>query len=76
MRLEAEETASSDDQDEGEGGYGDFADEAYGEGAESLLAHVAEIGAQADTGEGEEEGPAGKIGEGEILILVKEAGSG
>jgi hypothetical protein len=61
--LEAEEFAGSHDQGQGEEGDGDFADEAYGEGAEALFAHFAKVGAEADTSEGEQEGPAGEIGE-------------
>ncbi len=74
--LEVEEVVGGDYQEEREGGDGDFADGAHGEGAEALFAHFAEIGAEADAGEGEEEGPAGKIREGEILVLGEEVVGG
>src|SRR5208283_3731614 len=76
MGLEVEEAVCGDDEEEGEGGDGDFADGAYGEGAEALFAHFAEVGAQADTGEGEKESPAGEIGESEVLVLGEEVVGG
>ncbi len=71
-----EEFVGADYQEQGEGGYGDFTDEADGEGAEALLAHFAEVGAEAYAGEGQEEGPAGKIGEVGVLIFGEEANRG
>ena len=50
--LQVEETVGCNYKEEGEEGYGYFADGAYGEGAEALFAHFAEIGAEADAGEG------------------------
>jgi len=50
--LQVEEAVGGYYQEEGEGGDGDFADGANGEGAEALFAHYAEIGAKADSGEG------------------------
>jgi hypothetical protein len=50
--LQVEEAVGCDYQEEGEEGYGYFAYGAYGEGAEALFAHFAEIGAEADAGEG------------------------
>ena len=55
---ETVEMAGDDDEDQGEDGYGDFADEANDKGTEALLAHFAEVGAEADAREGEQEGPA------------------
>ena len=40
------------------------------------MAHFAEVGAKADAGEGEEEGPAGKIRQVGVLIFGKEADGG
>jgi len=52
QELEVEEFVGANYQCEREGGYGDFAYEAYEEGAEALLAHFAKVGAKADSGEG------------------------
>src|SRR5262249_23420710 len=50
--LQVEEAVGADDEQQGEGGDGDFAEEADDEGAQALLAHFTEVGAQADTGKG------------------------
>jgi AAA ATPase containing von Willebrand factor type A (vWA) domain len=76
MSLEAEEFACCHDHEQGECGDGDFAYEAYRERAKALLAHLAEIGAEADAGEGKKKRPAGKIGQGEVVILGEEACGG
>src|SRR5262249_48207319 len=74
--LQVEEAVGADDEQQSEGGDSDLADEADDEGAQALLAHFTEVGAQADTGKGEEERPAGKIGEGGVLVLGEEADRG
>jgi hypothetical protein len=51
VRSEAEEVGGSDDKAQGEQGYGYFADEAHSEGAQALLAHLFEVGAQTNAGE-------------------------
>jgi hypothetical protein len=76
MSLEAEEFACRHYQKQGEGGDGDFTYEAYRERAKALLAHLAEIGAEADAGERKKKRPAGKIGQGEVVILGEEASGG
>ena len=40
------------------------------------MAHLFEIGAEADAGEGEEEGPAGEVGQVGVLIFGEEADCG
>jgi hypothetical protein len=52
------EAVGSEDQEQGDGGDGDFADGSYDEGAGALFEEVFEVGAEAYSGEGEEEGPA------------------
>ena len=56
--LEVVDVVGSQDQEEGDGGYGYFAYGPYDEGASALLEEVFEVGAEAYSGEGEEEGPA------------------
>ena len=73
---EGEELCRTDNQDECEHGDGDFADETYSEGPKALFAHLAEVGAQADTSEGQEERPAGEVGERVVLVFAKEADGG
>ena len=50
--LQVEDFVGADYQGEGECGYGDFTYEADCKGAEALLPHFAEVGAEADAGEG------------------------
>jgi hypothetical protein len=76
VRLEAEEFACGDYQEQGEGGDRDFADEADCEWAEALFAHFAKIRAETYTGEGKKKRPARKIGEGEVVVLGEEACGG
>jgi len=52
------------DHEEGDDGYEDFAEDAYEDGAPALVDEVAELGAEADAGEGWEEGPLGEVREG------------
>jgi hypothetical protein len=52
------EVVRSEDQQERDGGYGYFAYGSYDEGAGSLFEEVFEVGAQAYSGEGEQEDPA------------------
>ena len=52
IALQVEEMVGSDDQEQGDGGDGDFADGAYEERAAALFEQVLEIGAQAYSGEG------------------------
>ena len=59
--LEVVDSVGSKDQEEGDGGDGYFADGAYDEGAGSLFEEVFEVGAEAYSGEGEEEGPAAQV---------------
>ena len=40
------------------------------------MAHFAEVGAEADTGERQEEGPAGEVGEIGVLVVGEEADGG
>jgi len=61
---------------QGECGDYDFADGPYGEGAESLFAHFAEVGAQAHSGKRKKESPSGEIGQRGDLIFVKDAVGG
>src|SRR6516164_3703445 len=70
------QTIGADDQSQGEGRYDNFADKAHDEGTQALLAHFTEVGAQANSGKGEEERPAREIGESRVLILGKEADGG
>jgi hypothetical protein len=56
--LEVVDVVSSEDQEEGDGGYGYFPYGSYDEGAGSLLEEVFQVGAEAYSGEGEQEGPA------------------
>ncbi len=71
-----EELVGADYKHQGKGGDGNFADEADDEGAKALPAHFAEVGAQADTGKGEEERPAGKVGERGVLVIGEKADGG
>src|SRR5713226_10670394 len=57
-RLKREHRVGAENQAEGQGGDGDLAERADDEGADALLAHLAEIGHQPDPGESEHEGPA------------------
>ena len=60
-----------EDERERDGGDGDFAESSYDEGACTLFEEFAEVGAQAHSGEGEQEGPAGEVAEGKELRLVE-----
>ena len=62
QRSKVKKPGSSNDKAKSKDGDGDFADEANREGAKALLAHFAEISAEADTSERQQKGPAGKIG--------------
>ena len=56
--LEVVDVVGSEDQEQGDGGDGYFAYGSYDEGAGALFEEVFEVGAEAYSGEGEEEGPA------------------
>jgi len=51
--LQVVEVVGGEDQQQGDGGDGDFADCSYDEGARALFEEVFEVGAEADSGEGE-----------------------
>src|SRR5271154_32794 len=67
----AEKLLGSYHQTQREYGDHDFADSAYRERAEALLAHVSEVCAQADACERQKKCPARKIGERADLVLAE-----
>ncbi len=59
--LEVIEMIGSEDEDEGDGGDGDLAQSADQEGAGTLFEEIAQVRAEAYSGEGEQEGPAAEV---------------
>jgi hypothetical protein len=58
LELEVVDAVGPQYQEQGDGGYGYFAEGSYDEGAGALLEEIFEVSAQTYSGEGEEKGPA------------------
>src|SRR5258708_9714667 len=70
--LKAEEFSCSGNERQCEHGDDHFPDCAHGKRPQSLFSHLAEVGAQTNTGEGEKESPPRKIRKGRRLLLGEE----